>query len=528
VSPDAPASTRRLAGFNLVMMGVAVAAACAMLWPQWLHNPDLAHGLFMPVVFPLLLFESRRAGAGAGLAPFARTAVVGVLAASSLASLGVAGLYASVLGWSHSVALFSMAASLALMLGAALAAFSGERVRWVAVNWTTAVAAGLWLLCAPIPSGTYTRITLALQHWVTTSVLGALHLFGIAAVRHGNIIELANSMVGIEEACSGVRSLVSCVFAGLFFSATLVRRPRARILIVALSVPLALLMNFMRSLALTLMANDGVRIAESWHDLTGYAVLGVTGIVLGCLALRFRRGEEACPQPAEPRPGNPSVWPQRILAVGLALGAALGALFLANTRASPPEVVPAPDLMALLPAGQPGWRTIQNPEVAGFAGVLRTAALAQRTYVGNGSAGEVGIIVYLAYWPAGATAVSSVDLHTPDMCWPGAGWVVEPAGRSREALSVGGRALPEAEYRFLKYKGVYPQNVWFWHLYGGRPVAYRNPYSPRELLAMALRFGFRRDGDQWFVRISSNRPWGEIAREPVVTQLFRGLQPLGL
>lgn len=516
-------STRLIAWFNVAMLAAAMAAVCALLWPQWLHNPDLAHGLFMPVVFPILLFEGWRTG---GHGPFGGTLAVGILTAAGVAALGAAGLYASVLGWSHSLALFSLAASLALLLLAAFAAFSGKRGGPDPFNWPAAVAAGLWLLCAPIPSGTYARITLALQLGVSSGVLGALHLLGIAAVRHGNIIELANAMVGIEEACSGVRSLVSCVFAGLFFSATLVRRPGSRLLIVALSVPLALVMNLIRSLALTLMANDGIRIAESWHDLTGYAVLGLTGAVLGALALRIGRGDAR--EGSVPAEWVPAAGPQRILALGLALGAAFGAIFLSNARALPPVARPAPDLAAILPAGAPGWRTVDNKEVAAFAGVLGTTALAQRTYLGNGRDGEVEIIAYLAYWPAGAASVSSVDLHTPDLCWPAAGWVLEPAGRSREALSVGGRALPEAEYRFLKYGGVVPQNVWFWHLYGGRPVAYRNPYSPRELLGIALRYGFRRDGDQLFVRISSNRPWSGIEGEPLMRELFRGLAPLGL
>jgi exosortase/archaeosortase family protein len=357
----------------------------------------------------------------------------------------------------------------------------------------------------------------------------ALHLLGVAAVRHGNVIELANAMVGIEEACSGIRSLVSCVFAGLFFSATLVRRPRARVLLVALSVPLALVMNFLRSLALTLMANSGVRIAETWHDATGYAVFGATGALLGCLALRARRGDRFRPpdRPARPAP-PPAARPQRILAAALGLGGCLAVFFLSHGLSGAPAPGPAPDLMTLLPPGSPGWRTIENPGVEAFAGALRTTSLAQRTYVEDVPGGEVGIIVYLAYWPAGRTSVSAVDLHTPDMCWPGGGWVLEPAPRSRESLEVGGRPLPEAEYRFLRYEGVYPQHVWFWHLVGGRPISFRNPYSPRELLATAWRYGFRRDGDQLFVRISSNRPWAAISGEPVVVELFRRLERMGL
>ena len=45
-------------------------------------------------------------------------------------------------------------------------------------------AAGLWLLSTPIPPGTYTRMTLTLQLWVSEGVLRTVHLLGIAAVRH--------------------------------------------------------------------------------------------------------------------------------------------------------------------------------------------------------------------------------------------------------------------------------------------------------------------------------------------------------
>src|SRR5690606_39079118 len=140
-------------------------------------------------------------------------------------------------------------------------------------------------LTTPLPPGTYSRLTLSLQLLVSEGVLRMLHLLGIAAIRHGNIIDLAHTSVGVEEACSGIRSLISCVFAGMFFSATLVRRPWARAWILALAAPIALAMNFVRSLGLTLLAYKGVDISGAWHDLTGFAVLGVTAVMLGGLAL---------------------------------------------------------------------------------------------------------------------------------------------------------------------------------------------------------------------------------------------------
>ena len=64
--------------------------------------------------------------------------------------------------------------------------------------------------------------------WSPHGVVRVLGAVGIAAFQDGNVIELARTSVGVSEACSGVRSLISCTVAGLFLSATLVRRPLNR------------------------------------------------------------------------------------------------------------------------------------------------------------------------------------------------------------------------------------------------------------------------------------------------------------
>ena len=273
----------------LVLLAALIGALSVLLWPHWRHNPDLSHGLFMPVVFLLLLHESRSGtprflpAGGRALLALAALLLLGLLA------LAASGLYAASLGWSHDLVCFTLSAALALLLTAGLIVFSSDAVAFIPFNWSAIIAIGLWLLSAPIPPGTYSRLTLGLQLMVSENVLRALHLLGVAAMRHGNILQLANATVGIEEACRGVRSLVSCVFAGLFFSASLVRGPWCRVLLIGLAAPLALVMNFLRSLTLTLLANSGVHIAGFWHDLTGFAVLGITAALLAGLALLLAR-----------------------------------------------------------------------------------------------------------------------------------------------------------------------------------------------------------------------------------------------
>jgi exosortase/archaeosortase family protein len=371
------------------------------------------------------------------------------------------------------------------------------------------------------------RLTLGLQLEVTRSVLATLHLFGIAAIRDGNLIELAGSTVGVEEACSGVRSLISCVFAGFFFSAALVRRPWSRAIVVALAAPLALAMNFFRSLTLTLLANQGVDISHTWHDVTGYAVLGVTALLLGGLAWCLACGEKTEPlassAPAAHAPRALQPW----LAAGLALAVALVILFVANTRRTPPDA-PVPDLAAMVPAQADGWKVETTNDLYRFADTLQTDHLIQRIYAKPARDGSLQqVIIYIAYWSAGQAPVSLVASHTPDACWPGAGWVPEPSRNARLNLVVAGRVLPAAEFRIFS-GDVYPQHVWFWHLYDGRSIAYEDPHSPRELLQLAWHYGFGHEGEQFFIRISSNCEWAAFADDPLFREVFSRLQPYGL
>ena len=513
---------------NLGLLALVVVALTLVLWPQWSSNPDLSHGYFMPVLFLLLVHEARSRGTRRYLPPREwRGALMGAALVAALVCLAAAGLYATTIGWSHALVAFALTTAGVLALGAGLIALSADEVRVVPFNWTVLTALGLWLLCAPIPPGTYSRLTLSLQLSVSEHVLAALHFLGVPASRNGNIIELANTSVGVEEACSGVRSLISCVFAGGFFAATLVHRAWARGLIILLAAPLALVMNFVRSLTLTLLANRGVDISGTWHDATGFAVLGVTAAILGGLALLLERPGAS---PAAPPAAPPARRRSRLdyaLATGLGAIVALAGFFAIKTQGAERSDRHVPDLMAMLPAQAEGWRVETDTDIYQFSDQLQTEHLAQRTYFRVTEQGGVQDTIYVAYWPAGQSSVSAVAAHTPDACWPGAGWTMTPVDQPRQYLAVGNRVLAPAEARLFRV-GDYPQHVWFWHLYDGRPLVHTDPRSWSRLLRLGLDYGFRKDGDQLFVRISSNQPWSVLQNEPLLRSVFDRLQPLGL
>jgi exosortase len=529
----------QLSGWGCLNLALAIGliiATTVYLWPQWRHNPDLSHGWFTPLIFVLLIHEARTRGSQRFLSPSAGTSsTIAALLLAGLVLLAAGGLYMAALEWTHALVATMLTGALCLLLAATWIAFSLRSVRLVPFNWQAGVALLVWLLSSPLPPGTYGTLTQGLQAIVTTVVVGTLHLLGIAAVQHGNVIQLANVSVGIEEACSGVRSLISCVYAGLFFSATLARTRRARALIIVLAGPLAWVMNLLRSITLTLLAHRGVDISGAWHDLTGFAILGVTAALLAGLAILLSKS--ASPVLINPRqppfatPLQDSVRSDRptqlLVSGGLLLAVGITVLFILNTRPASNLGRAAPDLAALLPASFDGWQINSDKDLAQFSAQLQTDRLAATSYNRQTSRGPLEITVYLAYWPAGSAPVSAVAAHTPDACWPGAGWTALPVTNSRIPVALGHRQLDDAEYRQFVQR-EFLQHVWYWHLYNGRVIHPEGIRSPRQLLTLAFKYGFHREGEQLFVRVSSNQPWEIISAEPLLQEIFARLVPFGL
>jgi len=154
----------------------------------------------------------------------------------------------------------------------------------------------IWLISAPLVSVMETKIKVFLLTKVTIIVFNLGDLLGYALEREGNILILPEGQVGVEEACSGIRSLTACLFAGSFLAAVFLDRFWKRVLLVAAAMGFAILTNLIRSIFLTLWAyNNGSKaIDEHWvlpiwgdigsvHDVTGFAILGVTCVGLICL-----------------------------------------------------------------------------------------------------------------------------------------------------------------------------------------------------------------------------------------------------
>jgi exosortase len=153
----------------------------------------------------------------------------------------------------------------------------------------------IWLISAPMVSVIEKEIRVFLLTKVTIVVFNLFDVLGYELEREGNVLILPEGQVGVEEACSGIRSLTACLFAGSFLAAVFLNRFWKKVLLVIAAMCFAVMTNLLRSLFLTLWAyhHGSQAIDEHWvlpligdigsvHDVTGFAILGVTcvGLIL--------------------------------------------------------------------------------------------------------------------------------------------------------------------------------------------------------------------------------------------------------
>ncbi len=155
----------------------------------------------------------------------------------------------------------------------------------------------IWFISTPMLDFVEGRVSLFLLNKVTAVVFFFFDILGAPLERQGNILLMPSGQVGVEDACSGIRSLTACIFAGSFLGAFCLGRFWKKVFLVLMAMVFAFIMNIARSLFLSVWAyNYGPEtINGDVHDITGYAVLGVTflGLVglLPLLNMKFEWGE---------------------------------------------------------------------------------------------------------------------------------------------------------------------------------------------------------------------------------------------
>jgi len=153
----------------------------------------------------------------------------------------------------------------------------------------------VWLVSAPMVSVVEQNLSLFLLRKVTSVVFFCFDLLGMPIEQQGNILVLPPmadgkpNQVGVAEACSGIRSLTACLFAGSFLASVFLTKFWKKAALVVAAMMFAVFTNLLRGIFLTAWAyNFGHEAIEGFvHDTAGYAVLGLTVVGLLCLLPLF-------------------------------------------------------------------------------------------------------------------------------------------------------------------------------------------------------------------------------------------------
>lgn len=303
---------------TLLAFGLLVAMAAFVIWDQffwWQTNDEYSFGYLVPLFacyviydrWPQIesyLFRGVRIGAKVlDTAPersifnffFEWIAFIGFV--FSVLLFGIGGLLRAVSGPQNPASL-AISVGFAGLLLTSMFIFSKQRADGRPMELKARLAftclflfpALIWLLSAPMVAVIQKSILVFLQSKVTIVVFTVFEAIGADLVQEGNVLVLnGKDRVGVEEACSGIRSLTACLFAGSFLAAVFLQNFWKKCFLIASAMMLAVITNMCRALFLTYYAynNGSDAINEHWtlplfgdigsvHDVTGLLILGIT------------------------------------------------------------------------------------------------------------------------------------------------------------------------------------------------------------------------------------------------------------
>ena len=218
-------SWSKAAWFGLLLIACYAPILRALVY-AWLHNEDMGHGFFVPLVAGFIVWQRREELFS--LKPEPNWWGLAVVLAGALL-LVVATLGAEV---------FLARVSFVVTLTGVVWTLGGR-------PFLKKLAFPLFLLLfmMPIPSVIYTRITFPLQLLASRMAEGAFTVFSIPVLREGNVLELPSQKLDVVEACSGIRSLLSLTFLALVYGHFFERKNWIRVALFFSTVPIAILAN---------------------------------------------------------------------------------------------------------------------------------------------------------------------------------------------------------------------------------------------------------------------------------------------
>lgn len=240
----------------LILLLLIYRPVVADLVQEWLSDDAQSQGMIIPPLALYTVWLNRRSTLGVPAAPETR-GLWGVFTACAILSVGIAG-----------SEFFLMRISIIVMLAGLVWTFWGiARLR------TLAFPLILLSTMVPLPMLVYSAIAAPLQLFTSTIGTALARLFGVAIYQDGNIIHLASISLGVNEACSGLRSLTALAAASLLLGHIERLSLHMRVVLFASALPISLVMNILRVTGTAVLADiNGQYAMGFYHSFSGWVV----------------------------------------------------------------------------------------------------------------------------------------------------------------------------------------------------------------------------------------------------------------
>lgn len=191
---------------------------------------------------------------------------------------------------------------LAVMMISFLLLFSGTCALILGKEAFRASAFPLALLIfmVPVPAFAMPAIDSFLQNGSAAAAQGFFTVSGMPCLRTGLVFHLPNINLEVAKECSGIQSSMVLLITGLVAGHLFLRRPRNRVILALLMIPLGLLRNGFRVFTLgELCVHIGPQMIDSpIHHKGGPIFFALSLIVLFILLVMLQRLERSKKKPA--------------------------------------------------------------------------------------------------------------------------------------------------------------------------------------------------------------------------------------
>jgi exosortase len=224
---------------------------------QWWDDPNYSHGFLIPLFSLYVVWQQR-----ATLRTLPRW---GSLLGIPLVLSGIAILIVGDLGAEN----FLMRISLLVIIAGLILFHLGTKILR-AIMFPLVVL----LFMIPLPGVIFYAVTFPLQRLAAEQAAWMLELLGIPVLLDGNIIHLAQLSLGVTEACSGIRSLISLFAGAVAWAYLLLPGGWPMAIFIAATVPITILANAVRVVLTGLIGQQfGVQYATGFfHEFAGWAI----------------------------------------------------------------------------------------------------------------------------------------------------------------------------------------------------------------------------------------------------------------